>query len=36
MILPANMPLLQSNTTLLCLEAMIADPQGDSVRYLLT
>ena len=28
-VLPANMPLLQTNTTLLCLEAMIAeDPQG--------
>ena len=34
MVLPANMPLLQANTTLLCLEAMIAeDPQGGTVSF---
>ena len=34
MVLPANMPLLQADTTLLCLEAMIAEGvAGTSVRF---
>lgn len=35
MVIPANMPLLQPDTTLLCLEAMIAEgAAGSTVRCL--